>query len=119
MRSIPMGRWVRATLMAAVMGSPVPAPALGQVPSDPVDEASRKPTLRVWTYITDPAHAARRDEAEYIAQGLLQTAGLRVDWRHCGHVADCASERKSAGDVTLILTRARRKTCGQTALDSA
>jgi hypothetical protein len=75
-----------------------------------------RPVLRVRVYTTDPAGRAGRDEAEQIARRLLDRAGLHVDWRHCDSSADC-QDRPGAGRVTLILTEARRRTCGMVALE--
>jgi hypothetical protein len=73
--------------------------------------------LRVWIYVTAPLDAADRDAARLSADGLLAAAGVTVEWRTCDAAAACSRATDPSPNVTLILTSARRRSCGMAALD--
>ena len=66
----------------------------------PVDARSGQPgavsRIRVWTYVTGALDAADRDRSTQVADVLLETAGVSVDWQPCD-AARCLHERGRDG----------------------
>ena len=70
-------------------------------------------------YVTAPLAAGDRSAGLELADALLATAGLAVDWRLCDSADACPQDDVPSRRVTLILSSAVRAKCGQTALDPA
>ncbi|AMY09412.1 hypothetical protein LuPra_02629 [Luteitalea pratensis] len=115
MRSIPTAQLLRVSVVLTGLIAQPPA-SLAQEQMGTVGNA---PVFRVWTYVTGPLDLADRDTAEQIAQDLLGTAGITVDWRHCDRAGTCSLEDVAPPSVTLILMSAVRPTCGTAALAPA
>ena len=85
----------------------------------PVDARSGQPgavsRVRVWTYMTGTIDPADRDRSTQVADALLETAGVSVDWQPCDGPGACARGDGTAPSVTVILMSAARPTCGLTA----
>jgi hypothetical protein len=60
----------------------------------------------------DPAD---RDRSTQVADALLETARVSVDWHPCDGLGACARGDVTAPSVTVILMSAARPTCGLTA----
>jgi len=71
--------------------------------------------VRVWTFMTGPIDPADRDRSTQVADVLLETAGVSVDWHPCDGPGDCTRANRTAPSVTVILMSAARPTCGLTA----
>ena len=71
--------------------------------------------VRVWTYMTGPIDPADRDRSTEVANALLETAGVMVDWHPCDGPGGCVRGSETATSVTVILMSAARPTCGLTA----
>ena len=71
--------------------------------------------VRVWTYMTGPIDPAARDQSTEVANALLESAGVMVDWQPCDRPGACAGGSEAATRVTVILMSAARPTCGLTA----
>jgi hypothetical protein len=72
--------------------------------------------LVVFLYLTAPLAAGDREGGLELADTLLATAGVAVDWRLCVPADACPPNTVPSRRVTMILTSAVRPTCGQTAL---
>jgi hypothetical protein len=85
----------------------------------PVDARSGRPgavsRVRVWTYVAGPLDTAVRDRSTQVADALLETAGVIVDWHPCDGPGACTKRDMTAPSVTVILMSAGRPTCGLTA----
>jgi hypothetical protein len=113
MRAIPFSPILAASLMSTCLFVSE-ATAAGQA-SRRLPEAA--PTLRVWIYVTGALDPADRDRARQIADDLLTSAGVAVEWRTCDTAAACSRATDPSPNVTLILTSALRPTCGTAALE--
>jgi hypothetical protein len=71
--------------------------------------------LVVWLYATVPLalEARERDAGLELADTLLATAGVAVDWRVCVPADACPPNSVPLHRVTVILTSAVRANCGQ------
>jgi Putative peptidase family len=112
MRAIPFSRLVAALAAASVVLMPAHVNAQ---PGRPVRDGA--PTLRVWIYVTGPLEPADRDTARQLADELLGSAGVTVEWRTCDAAAACSRAADPSPSVILILTSAMRPACGTAALD--
>jgi hypothetical protein len=111
MRAVAAARLLHVPLALIVLiAAPQPRPAQAGEP----DTAAR---LRVWTYVTGPIGPAERDAALRIAEQLLTTAGVTVEWRLCDQPGGCPREEAAVLRVTMILTSAVRQKCGMTAFE--
>ena len=72
--------------------------------------------LRIWIYV-GPLQPAEGAAAQAVADELLQTAGVAIDWRLCGPTDVCSRETDLRPNVTVILTSAARPICGTAALE--
>ena len=83
-----------------------------------MDARSRRPgavsRVRVWTYMTGPIDAALRDRSTQVANALLETAGVIVDWHPCDGPGACTRGNGTDPSVIVILMSAARPTCGLT-----
>ena len=70
--------------------------------------------VRVWTYMTGPIDAALRDRSTQVANALLETAGVIVDWHPCDGPGACTRGNGTDPSVIVILMSAARPTCGLT-----
>jgi hypothetical protein len=70
--------------------------------------------VRVWTFMTGPIDPAVRDGATQLADTLLETAGVIVDWHPCDAAHVCTRGDGTDPRVTVILMSAARPTCGLT-----
>jgi len=113
MRAIPFSPIVVAALAATGLAL-MPAMATAQ-PSRRLPEGA--PTLRVWIYVTGLLAPSDRDAARQIADDLLGSAGVEVEWRTCDAASACSRATDPSPNVTLILTSAMRPACGTAALD--
>jgi hypothetical protein len=113
MRAIPFFPILAASLLSTCLVVP-PATAAGQA-SRRLAEAA--PTLRVWIYMTGTLDPAVRDRARQIADDLLRSAGVAVEWRTCDAADPCSRATDPSPNVTLFLTSAMRPTCGTVALE--
>ena len=90
--------------------------------TSPVDARAGQPgavfRVRVWTYVTGALDVADRDQSTQVADALLETAGVTVDWQPCDG-APCLHEgsRGRLPGVTVILMSATHPTCGLTAFE--
>ena len=75
MRWRPTARFLSLVLALPVLMGPTVKARSGQ-PGPP----SR---VRVWTYMTGPIDPADRDRSTQVADALLETAGVIVDWHLC------------------------------------
>jgi hypothetical protein len=89
------------------IGSPAPVPAGSGRPG-------AVSHVRTWTYTTGPIDPADRDRSIQVADKLLETAGVIVDWQLCDGPGACTRGDVTAPRVTVILTSAARPTCGVT-----
>jgi hypothetical protein len=96
--------------LPGLIGSTTPVDAH----SGPLGAVSR---VRVWTYVTGPLDAADRDRSTQVADALLKTAGVIVDWQPCDGASACTRGDVTAPSVTVILMSAARPTCGLTAFE--
>src|SRR5688572_7435533 len=112
MRAVPFSPILAASLVSTCLFVS-PATATGQA-SRRLPEAA--PTLRVWIYVTGALDPADRDRARQIADDLLASAGMAVEWRTCDGAEACSRATDPIPNVTLILTSAMRSTCGTVAL---
>jgi hypothetical protein len=92
--------------------------ARGPAP-DTVARRAADGRLVVFLYVTAPLAAGDRDAGLELADTLLATAGVAVDWRVCVPADACEPNTAGSRRVTLILTSAERAACGLTALDPA
>ena len=113
MRAIPFSPILAASLVSTCLFVS-PATATGQA-SRRLPEAA--PTLRVWIYVTGALDPADRDRARQIADDLLASAGMAVEWRTCDAAEACSRATDPSPNVALILTSAMRSTCGTVALE--
>ena len=85
----------------------------------PVNARSGRPgadsRVRAWTFVTGAIDPALRDRSTQVADALLETAGVIVDWHPCDGPAACERGDRTAPSVTVILMSAARPTCGLTA----
>ena len=63
--------------------------------------------VRVWTYVTGALDVADRDLLTQVADALLETAGVTVDWQPCDGARVCTRGVGPAPGVTVILMSAR------------
>ena len=113
MRAIPFAPILAASLMST---------CLFLTPATTAAQGSRRwqegaPTLQVWTYVTGALEPADRAAARQIADDLLSSAGVAVEWRTCDGPEACSRTTDPSPNVTLILTSARRRACGTAALE--
>ena len=109
MRWYPTARFLCLVLvLPGLIGSTVSGTARSGQPGP----ASR---VRVWTFMTGPIDPAARDRSTQVADALLETAGVIVDWHPCDGPGACARKDDTAPSVTVILMSAARPTCGLTA----
>ena len=89
--------------------------------TSPVDARAGQPgavsRVRVWTYVTGALDVADRDRSTQVADTLLETAGVSVDWQPCAGPGACTRGDGTAPHVTVILMSAARPTCGLTAFE--
>jgi hypothetical protein len=113
MRASPAVTWLLVSMMVTHLSA-----ARGPAP----DSVARPPAagrLVVFLYVPAPLAAGDRDAGLELADTLLATAGVAVDWRVCVPADACEPNTAGARRVTVILTSAVRATCGLTALDPA
>ena len=109
MRWRPTARFFFVVLvLAALIGSMAPVNARSGQPRT----ASR---VRVRTYMTGTINPADRDRSTQLADALLETAGVSVDWQPCDGPGACVRGDVTAPSVNVILMSAARPTCGLTA----
>ena len=113
MRAIPFAPILAASLMST---------CLLLTPATTAAQGSRRwqegaPTLRVWTYVTGALEPVDRAAARQIADDLLSSAGVVVEWRTCDAPEACSRTTDPSPNVTLILTSAPRPACGTAALE--
>ena len=71
--------------------------------------------VRVWVFMTGPIDPADRARSTQLADTLLETAGVIVDWHPCDRPGACMRGDGTAPAVTVILMSGSRPTCGLTA----
>jgi Putative peptidase family len=113
---------MRAMPFSPILVAALAATGLALMPADVNAQPSRRlpegaPTLRVWFYVTGPLEPADRDAARQIADDLLASAGVAVDWRTCDAAPACSRATDPTPNVVLVLTSAMRPACGTAALD--
>jgi hypothetical protein len=106
-------RW-RPTVrfLSLVLALPVLIGSTVDARSGPPVAVSR---VRVWTFMTGRIDPAVRDGSTLVADALLETAGVIVDWHPCDAPGDCTRGDGTEPSVTVILMSAARPTCGLTA----
>jgi hypothetical protein len=77
----------------------------------------RNGALRVWIYVSGSLDPAGRAASQAVADSLLHTAGVAVEWRTCEPKDACSRQTDPSPNVTLILTSAMRPRCGTAALE--
>jgi hypothetical protein len=110
MRSMASGTLCVRLALTAVIAMPDPSYAWTGLPDDGLQ-------LLVRTYVVGALEAADRDATIRLAEKLLTTAGVEVDWRDCSQPGACVGIETTAG-VTLILISTNRPTCGTAQLSA-
>jgi hypothetical protein len=112
MRAIPL----LLILAAAVTLAPVAADAAAPTHVVPRSDGDSDP-LRIWLYVVGPLEPDHGAAAQAIADRLLRTAGVAIEWRMCGPADVCSRATDPHPHVTMILTSAARPSCGTAALE--
>jgi hypothetical protein len=107
MRWRPTARFLFLVLALPVLMGPTVTARSGQ--PGPVSR------VRVWTYMTGTIDPADRDGSTRVADALLETAGVSVDWHPCDGPGACARGDLTAPSVTVILMSGTPRKCGLTA----
>lgn len=113
---------MRASPAVTLLLVPMVAAHLWAAQSPAPDPSARPPAtgrLVVFVYATAPLAASDRDAGLELADTLLATAGVAVDWRVCEPADACPPNLVPSHRVTMILTSAARAACGQASLDPA
>jgi hypothetical protein len=113
---------MRASLVVNLLLVSMVATQLSAAQSPAPDPAARPPAagqLVVFLYPAAPLAAGDLAAGFELADTLLATAGVVVDWRVCGPADACPPNVEPSRRVNLILTSAVHVTCGLTALDPA